>query len=291
MAAESLDGKFADLQSIIRDMQTILIAFSGGVDSTLLLKVAMAVLGKERILTVTSRSETTARHEMEQAVALAASLGAHHLVVPSKEVALPEFIKNLEDRCYVCKQSRFADLNRLAQQRGLAVVVDGTNLNDHSDYRPGMKAIRELGVRSPLSEANLNKSEIRLLSKKLELTTWGMPSYACLASRIPYGMTITAKKLRQVDACEDFIRSLDLTVQVRVRHYGDTARIEVDPDSLTPLTEASIRNRLIEFFRKQGFSYVTVDLEGYQMGSMNRVLDGSTHTALSLPKNRTDAHL
>ena len=276
MANESIERKYEHLKIILDEMQTIVLAFSGGVDSTLLLKVAMEVLGKERLLAVTSRSETTARHELEQAVALAAEFGTPHLVIPSREMSLSEFVRNLEDRCYVCKQSRFADLTHLARERQLAVVVDGTNVDDHADYRPGMKALRELRVRSPLSEANLTKGEIRLLSKQLNLATWQKPSYACLASRIPYGMAITADKLQQVDCCEDFIRGLNMTVQVRVRHYGDTARIEVNADSLTRLTEASVRKRLVDYCKKQGFSYVTVDLEGYQMGSMNRVLDRST---------------
>jgi pyridinium-3,5-biscarboxylic acid mononucleotide sulfurtransferase len=275
MITGSIDGKYATLKSIIREMQSILIAFSGGVDSTLLLKVAMEVLGKERILAVTSRSKTTARHELEQAVALAAELGAPHLIVPSNEMELQDFTRNSEDRCYVCKLSRFTDLKQLALARDFAVVVDGTNVDDHSDYRPGMRANRELGVRSPLSEAGMTKNEIRLLSKRLELSTWEKPSYACLASRIPYGMPITAEKLEQVDSCEDFIRDLHVTLQVRVRNCGDTARIEVDPANLVQLTEAAVRERVIKHFKKLGFSYVTVDLEGYRMGSMNRVLERS----------------
>jgi len=273
MFDEVLESKYVHLCSILRQMTNVLLAFSGGVDSSLLLKVVTDTLGTDRVLAVTARSATTARQELVDAVNLATRLGVPHVQFASEEMDSPEFVNNSADRCYVCKNSRFTDMVQLAGDRGIGFVVDGTNFDDHADYRPGMRAIRELGVRSPLSEANLTKNDIRLLSKKLGLPTWNKPSYACLASRIPYGMPITVEKLRQVDECEDFIRTLRLTVQVRVRHHGDTARIEVDPAGLQQLIEPSVRKLVVDYFRQSGFRYVAVDLEGYRMGSMNRVLD------------------
>ncbi|MDY0042902.1 MAG: ATP-dependent sacrificial sulfur transferase LarE [Desulforhabdus sp.] len=273
MTDESLASKYARLCGILREMKSVLLAFSGGVDSSLLLKVASDILGTDRLLTVTALSATTPRQELIDASDLAARLDVPHVQFASGEMDLPEFVNNSADRCYVCKSSRFADMVKLAEERGFDFVADGTNSDDHADYRPGMRAVRELGIRSPLSEANLTKQDIRLLSRDLGLLTWNKPSYACLASRIPYGMPITVEKLRHVDECEEFIRSLSTTVQVRVRHHGDTARIEIDPAELHQLIESSVRRSVIDYFKKSGFRYVAVDLEGYQMGSMNRVLD------------------
>jgi len=273
MDSESIDLKYYRLKSILKEMNRVLVAFSGGVDSTLLLKVAKEVLAEDRILAVTAHSETTARHEMIAAIEMTARLGVGHLLFPSDEMDLPEFVSNPADRCYICKKSRFGRLVQLAKERGFTWVADGTNFDDHADYRPGMRAIRELGVRSPLSEARLHKEEIRILSKQIGLPTWNKASYACLASRIPYGTPINTDRLRQVDACEQFIRELGLAWQVRVRHYGDMARIEVEAESIARLAEPSNRKNLLDYFNKIGFKYIGLDLEGYQMGSMNRVLD------------------
>jgi uncharacterized protein len=247
------------------------VAFSGGVDSTLLLKVAKDVLG-ESVLAVTALSATTARHEHAAAVRLARDLGVEHLVVESFEMSLPEFVRNPPDKCYICKKSRFRELVNIARRKGFAFVVDGENSDDHQDYRPGIRATRELGIRSPLSEAGLTKKEVRALSKKLGLPTWDKHSYACLASRVPYGSSITEEKLKQVDEGEEFIRGLFPGAQIRVRHHGDTARIEVDSKVIPLLITQEVRIRLVEHFKKLGFKFVTLDLEGYSMGSLNRMI-------------------
>ena len=268
---QEIDRKYLDLQEILRKMKGVLVAFSGGVDSTLLLKVAKDTLG-DKILAVTAQSETTPPLEIKEARKLAEDLEIEHLVVETKELELLEFIKNPPDKCYFCKKLRFGLLVELAQERGFFYVVDGTNSDDHHDHRPGGKASQELGVRSPLREARLSKREIRLLSEKLQLPTWNKQPNACLASRIPYGHPITREKLRQVDAGETFIRGLGLTGQVRVRHYGDLVRLEVDPENLKEMVEKKMREKITLYFKEIGFQFVTLDLEGYFMGSLNRVI-------------------
>lgn len=267
-----VDTKYRELQELVRDLERVVVAFSGGVDSTFLLKVCKDVLG-DNVLAVTARSGTTARHEEDDAARLAKLFGVEHLIVDSLELELEEFVRNPPDRCYVCKKNRFGELIKLAKKRGLAVVADGENADDHDDYRPGIRATRELGVRSPLRDAGLTKKEIRSLSKKLNLPTWNKPAYACLATRIPYGDPITEEKLRQVDSAEEFIRKLVPSVQVRVRHHGNTARIEVEPKAISKLIKSGNRKSIVEYCKILGFHHVAVDLEGYSMGSLNRSIE------------------
>jgi uncharacterized protein len=271
---EPVKRKVEKLKALLAGMRRVLIAFSGGVDSTLLLKVAVDMLG-ENALAATAISETTSRHERRDAKRLAEQMGVTHFLIESQELEMPEFVNNPADKCYVCKKHRFSAMKALADKHGCAHVLDGSNLDDQRDFRPGIRALEELGVRSPLLEAEMTKSDIRRLSQQLGLPTWNKPSFACLASRIPYHHRITPEKLQQVDAGEDFLRELGFSPQLRVRHYGDTARLEIAPDDIRKLAAADLRQRIVDYFKGLGFAFVTLDLEGYSMGSLNRVLNRS----------------
>lgn len=265
---KAADLKHQSLRNILKKMGKVAVAFSGGVDSTLLLKVARTVL-KHNVLAITAHSDTTPQHEKQAAICLAEEFGVPHIFMQTREMELSRFVENPPDKCYICKKTRFQAMLKLLQEKGVPYLVDGENQDDQDDYRPGSRAARELGIQSPLRDAGLRKMEIRLLARKLNLPNWNAPSSACLASRIPYHTPITPEKLRQVDAGEDFLRSLGLSAQVRVRHYGDTARIESDTKAIARFAENRVRSRVVEHFKSLGFRYVTLDLEGYRMGSLN----------------------
>ncbi len=263
-----IDHKFFRLKESLAAMESLVVAFSGGVDSTFLLRVAKEALG-DKLLAVSAESETSSRREIEDSRRLAQELGVRRLVIKSEDLKSSEFVKNSPDRCYICKKNRFSAILSLARSKGFKWVADGSNLDDESDYRPGMKAVVELGVRSPLMEAGLSKAQIRILSKSRGLSTWDKPAYACLATRIPYGSPISAEKLAQVDAAEEMLRAILGCAQVRVRHFGDAARIEAPVENLAKILENNTRLQIVEFFKGLGFRFVTLDLEGYRMGSLN----------------------
>jgi uncharacterized protein len=269
VAKDLLQTRLTELEEILVPYKSALVAFSGGVDSSLALAVAARALPKHRVLAVTSNNETYLPSELDLAREFAASLGVEHLVVNTRELDDPNYASNPTNRCYFCKSTLYTDLAKLAEDRGYACVVDGANKDDEGDYRPGRKAAKELGVVSVLSEAQMTKADVRELAKYLGLPTWDKPALACLSSRFPYGQEITPEKLSQVARAEEFLRREDFK-QVRVRHHGEIARLEIGPDELE--RAFAMREKISAELLDAGFLYVTLDLAGYKAGSLNAAL-------------------
>ena len=262
-----LASKSENLKKLMSELGSVLVAYSGGVDSSLLLKVAVSVLG-DRALAVIADSPTYPRSELGEAVELARLVGANCMVIETDELSDSRFSSNPPERCYYCKLELFGKLKLIAHEKGIEWVADGTNSDDVGDYRPGSRAARELGIVSPLKDVGLTKSEVRELARVAGLPNWSKPAQACLASRLPYGTRITRHELERVAAAEESLRRQGFS-QVRVRVHGDVARVEVLPEELDKLLSSGVRELVVVELKKLGFLFVSIDLEGYRTGSMN----------------------
>lgn len=262
--------KLKKLRETLSGIDKAIVAFSGGVDSAFLLNIAHDVMG-DRVTAITSESPIHPSIDLEDAKKIAAQIGVKHLIIRTREMAKEDFLENPPHRCYICKLTIFSAIQQIASTQGIHVILDGSNSDDDDDYRPGMQALKELGIRSPLKEVGLTKEEIRQLSQRLHLHTWDKPAMACLASRIPYGSRITIDKLKRIDKAENYLRDQGFK-EVRVRDHEGLARIEVSPNRIGLLIKTSTLEPLVRTLKSYGYQYVTIDMEGYRTGSLNEAI-------------------
>jgi uncharacterized protein len=275
IVSQGLDSKHQRLAELLRDMGSVVVAFSAGVDSTLVLKVALDALGRERVIAATGLSPSLARRELESVGILAKTLGARSELIETAELDIENYAANPTNRCYYCKTELYSRLSELAKSRSFSTIVNGINVDDLGDFRPGVTAASEWGIRAPLVEAGMGKAEVRELAKNLGLPNWDKPALACLSSRVPYGTPVTIGVLGQIERAEAFLYARGLS-NFRVRHHQKVARIEVGLNDLPRLVTDPLRSETVSAFKELGYTYVTIDLAGFRSGSGNEVLAETT---------------